>query len=803
MRTAFRKVWRDLWQFKGRTTLVVLSITVGIVALGMTLTSNRMMNYFMDSSRLASNPAHTRMNLQVPFDDQVVEIIQNLPEVEQAEGWASTTIRWRAAPGQEWQDASLIAKEDYRQQVFDLIELKSGDWPGADTVAVELNHMEGYGVPAIGETVFFEGANQEIGLTLVGAVRDPSQSPPPFNLFNQPAFYVSMAGLELLTGSDLYRSLRFSIPDYSEENADRAALVVEDRLERLGVKSAAQVLNIEITDPDRSRAQEFLDGLGLILVTMALMSLGLSIFLVINTINAIIANQVKQIGIMKAIGGIRRQISIIYLSGVAAYGLLSLLIALPLATLSGFVLTRSLLFALNVEVDTFFILPEVLLSQVGVGLVTPLLAALWPVVRGTGIPAREAIGSYGIGHGLYGTRRLDRVMSNIRGIPRLTALTLRNTFRRMGRAALTELTLIGAGAIFMMVVTTGASFNSTIDDIWEGWGFEIIMVFDGFQRVEEIRSVVLAHPQVEGVEMWIWLDATAHLPGRTDPADLHTIALRGVPEETGQFAPRLVAGRLITEQDGHAVVLNQKLAQDMNVGLGDEIVVDLPGGRQSTWTIVGLAFDIAAGGNQDTAFMNRTVLSADLHESGQATVAQIQTYQDSRAVQDSVVKHFEEYFDQQGVRVAFAMGQIENKELATALWSLIGGLLQLMSVLMAFVGSIGLSGTLSINVIERRREIGVMRAVGASSLDVSRIFIGEGMLLGVVSWVLAVPLSMLMARSFVRALGETIQFPFYYRYSVDGMWIWLGVIIFLSFLASWLPARRAASISVRESLAYE
>jgi putative ABC transport system permease protein len=149
------------------------------------------------------------------------------------------------------------------------------------------------------------------------------------------------------------------------------------------------------------------------------------------------------------------------------------------------------------------------------------------------------------------------------------------------------------------------------------------------------------------------------------------------------------------------------------------------------------------------------------------------------------------------------MGQLENRELATALWGLIGGLLQIMSVLMAVVGSIGLSGTLSINVIERRREIGVMRAVGASSLDVGRIFIGEGLLLGVVSWGLAVPLSMLAARQFVNALGQALQFPFFYRYSLFGMWLWLGIVILLSLLASWLPAQRAAGISVRESLAYE
>ncbi len=803
MRTAFKKVWRDLWLNHGRTVLVVLSISVGVLALGLTQTSNRLLNDFIDASRQASQPAHVRMALDVPFSDPIVEIIQNLPGVDQVEGFSRLNIRWKPEPGSDWQDSTVTALKDYENQRFDLVEFISGTWPTEDSVAVEFNHLPHYGLPEIGGTIYFEGANRTVPMTLSGTVRDPGQSPPPFNLFGQPAFYLDMAGWEAITGSNAYTNLRFSVPSYDEETAREAAEVVEDRLVRLGVRSAVSAFSIDITDPDRAQAQEFLDGLGIILVTMAFMSLGLSIFLVVNTINAIITNQVRQIGIMKTVGAIRRQVFLIYLSGVLVYGALSILIAVPVGALGGFYLSRWLLFALNVQVDTFRLLPEVILSQVGVGLLTPLAAAAFPILRGTAIPTREAIGSYGIGRGVYGTRRLDRTLASLQGLPRLASLTLRNTFRRMGRVLLTELTLVGAGAIFMMVVTTGASFNQTIDDIWESWGFEVIMVFQGFQRADEVTQTVEAHPDVENVELWIWMDASAHLPEHDQVGDKQTVSLRGVPDNSTQFDPRLTSGRSLTLEDGHAVIINQWLAQEMGLEIGDWLVVELPGGRESNWQVVGTAFDIAPGGVQNTVFMRQSLLSADLHRPGQGTVAQIETVRDTRAVQDGVAEYFANFYEEEGVGITFTMGQLENRELATALWGLIGGLLQIMSVLMAMVGSIGLSGTLSINVIERRREIGVMRAVGASSLDVGRIFIGEGLLLGVVSWALAVPLSMLAARQFVNTLGRALEFPFFYRYSLMGMWLWLGIVILLSLLASWLPAQRAAGISVRESLAYE
>ena len=106
-------------------------------------------------------------------------------------------------------------------------------------------------------------------------------------------------------------------------------------------------------------------------------------------------------------------------------------------------------------------------------------------------------------------------------------------------------------------------------------------------------------------------------------------------------------------------------------------------------------------------------------------------------------------------------------------------------------------------MLERRREIGVMRAVGASSLDVALIFMGEGLLLGTLSWAQAVPLSYIGGKFFVDALGGVFSLPFLYRYPPSSAITWLVIVVVLSLVASWLPARRATQISVRESLAYE
>ena len=130
-------------------------------------------------------------------------------------------------------------------------------------------------------------------------------------------------------------------------------------------------------------------------------------------------------------------------------------------------------------------------------------------------------------------------------------------------------------------------------------------------------------------------------------------------------------------------------------------------------------------------------------------------------------------------------------------------MLLVMSSLIAAVGAIGLAGTLSINVLERRREIGVMRAIGASSPTIAGLFIGEGLILGLIAWVIAIPISVPVGQLFATVIGQVINFSVLYQFSTEGALQWLGIVIALSILGSAVPAIRATRVSVRESLAYE
>jgi putative ABC transport system permease protein len=136
--------------------------------------------------------------------------------------------------------------------------------------------------------------------------------------------------------------------------------------------------------------------------------------------------------------------------------------------------------------------------------------------------------------------------------------------------------------------------------------------------------------------------------------------------------------------------------------------------------------------------------------------------------------------------------------------TILTGFLLFMASLTAMVGSIGLTGTMSMNVLERTREIGVMRAIGANNRILMTMVIVEAVIIGFISWVLgclmAFPISKIMSDTISMAIFDA---PSNFAFTTTGFIVWFFVVLILSILASVGPARNAARLTIREVLAYE
>jgi len=512
--------------------------------------------------------------------------------------------------------------------------------------------------------------------------------------------------------------------------------------------------------------------------------------------NALVAQQVWQIGVMKVVGATRGRVMRLYLATALVYGLLCLPLAIVPGALAAYLLAKILLDLINISAGT--LRPDALSVgiQLAVGLAVPVLAALWPALRGARTTPHYAIRSHGLGMG-FGQNWFDRLIGQIRGLPRLLTLSLRNTFRRKGRIALTLATLVLSGLMFMVVMSVSNSMSNTIEVLLHDFGFDVLTVFDRPHRVTRLREVTEAIPGVAFAEVWDVRLGTVEL----DDGEQIQGQLWGIPDDSRMFTPRIVAGRALLPDDGRAILLNSKIAADHGFAIGDEVTLTVEG-HEIQWTVVGTIMNI--NNLQRDNFVPLDTLADEIGNPNRGAFLMVAAEKHDVAAHQALIRDMRAVYQANRLKPVFFQSGGELRQQTQSQFNIITILMLVMAVLAAIVGSVGLASTMSINVVERRREIGVMRAIGAPSAAILGIFITEGALVGVLSWLLATPLSYPGARAFSAVIGNQLfQMPLDFRYSALGLVLWLVIVAALSALASLWPALRATQVSVRESLAYE
>ena len=204
-----------------------------------------------------------------------------------------------------------------------------------------------------------------------------------------------------------------------------------------------------------------------------------------------------------------------------------------------------------------------------------------------------------------------------------------------------------------MVYSTQYSFEQTIDNIFAGFGYEVEIDFEQLQRIDEVIPLIESRPNVKNAEMWVFRTANAKVPGASGPGSEYEVFVRGVPSESPIFKPQLTAGRMLDPMDERAILLNQKLAGKMGVGVGDEIIIDLPDVGETRWTIVGLVFDLN-GRDQNTAFANIDTLNLALRNVGRAAVAMVQGTDQSLATQQAIEADLIAFFNAKGMKIGYS-----------------------------------------------------------------------------------------------------------------------------------------------------
>ena len=825
MSVIWQKVWSDLWGNKIRTVLAVLSIAVGVFAVGAIFGMTDQLPAGMDTSHQAVFPSHISVYLMDRIDRDTATALKKIEGVEDVEVLDQITVRYKVNPEDEWMRGALVLRDDYENQIYDIVQLKDGEWPEGDGIGIERLSAQFFNLE-IGDEIIFEMDRTDRALPITGKIRHPFVPPPQFG--GDAVFFVDTQGMERFNISeegfgqianiDAGSLAQGQVSPFNVPQGEFGQLLVRVKPYSLGfaqevgseIKDQLAKENLEVAvtfyqDPEEHWGRLFVDGLNVVLQVLAVVSLFMSVILVLNTLTALITQQTDQIGIIKAIGGTTGTVLKIYLAGVLIFGLLALFVSLPLGAFLAFVVTKWFLNLFNIDYDVFQVSNQAIALQVVAAIAAPLIAGLWPILGGATITVREAIATYGLG-GNFGSSWLDRTVERIgqRLLPSSYAMALSNMFRRKGRLILTQVVLVTAGTMFLMVMSLSSSITRTLDNDLGRRGYDIVFNFDDQYRIDRTVQMAESLDEVENAEVWFNHSATILRQGQKLKEAGLGADLIGIPIDSDMYQPLIAEGRWLQPGDERGIVMGRETARDNDIQVGDTITLDLAELGDDDWQVVGLYQVIFGGGfSTDAIYAPQEAVFKTTKKHNQGAQLYVRTRFHDADYTAAVDDQLRTLYIERNMDVFYGQTMNEIREQALSQFGITISMLMFLAVIVAVVGGIGLMGSLSISVVERTREIGVMRAIGARTATIMGMFVMEGVLQGLLSWAIAVPISFLLGQPLANALGQTMfEANLDYQYNNQAVIIWLVIILIISTLASILPARNATRISVRDSLSY-
>lgn len=790
----WRKVLGDIAEAPFRTALAVLAMAAGVFGIGMILTS-----YSILTRELARTYSETRPSSAILVLDgvtgAVVESVRRIPGVADAE--ARPVIGGRVRVGQdEWAPLILFVVQDFNDLRIDKLRRDAGAWPPADDEVLLERTALSVARAAIGDSVTVRTAgDEERTLRVAGSVHAAGLAPAwmdhavsgfvGWRSISRTGAQAEAAGLRILVDGDRLDEAHI------REVADR----VKEWIEKQGQK----VLRVEVPEPGRHPHADQMDTFLYLLGAFGALTLVLSAVLVANMIHALLTEQVRQVGVMKAIGASTGQVVSLYLGQVSILAAVSLCLGMPLGLSAGRGYARFATGILNADIAGTAVPFWVMAVQIAAGIAVPLLVALTPVYQASRITIHEAF-SGDVGRRPFGTRRFDRWLARIRHLPRPLMLSLRTTFHRRGRLGLTVSTLAAGGAVFISALNVSGAWTRALDEYQRSHPYDIEVRFSRPSPVARAAGAVAALPDVEHAEYWA--ETSAFLVEANGAAN-RRVSVIGPDNGTKLLDLPILEGRWLTPEDVSAVVINQALqARAPKLRVGDKIELRV-GGRSVSWPIVGVAKEIIP---VPTAYApSRSVLDAMGPSSdGLTRGIRVVTRRHDAAAQRSAQQGLERTLQRQGVGVLEISQLLDRRKAIEDHLVIVESALLLASGLVVLVGGLGLTSTLTINVVVRTREIGILSAIGATPRTISRHVMFEGVLMGLLSWgmaiLLAVPVTLWLEVVAGRIFHKT-SLGFFM--SPRAATAWLALVVILASLSSFYPARRAARLTPREALAYE
>jgi ABC-type antimicrobial peptide transport system permease subunit len=780
--TLVRKSITDLTRRKARALFTVLTLALAVASVGI-FAVPQVMQQAMDREVAANRLADMTVTMKpLELGGSDLAAFERLPNVEAVE--PRTTFTTRVLVGGRREEAALIGVPNFARQRADVVAVAIGGPRAGGLLVEETNVRKGDFEGSVARIVAGDGSVRSVPISGEGRTLGGSSE------WDSLTFYAPAETVASIAGVDGYTSLAFRLQDASRPAAERTVAAVREHLRATTDFTAFGDLPT-IRGPGSYPGKDDFEAMASILNVVTLLALISALVLLSNTMTTLIGEQIAEIAAMKAIGARRRDIRRIYLRTAVLFGVLGSVLGVGLGIVISNLLVgffADLFFGIDAQ---FGISAPIVLASLIVGLVGPPLAALPAVRRAARLPLNEALRASGSAVGGQGP--LDAALRRPRWLPRSVQIGLRGVGRRKRRTVATAVQVALAVATCLALLSLGAGvsestrgwFDDNHFDIWiQPQPGKTLDAATG-QAITSVGGVARAQP---------WLSNAVKL-GDTDAQAW------GLPARP-LMNTRIAEGRWYSaadvEQAAPVAVLGRTIAKSTGTVVGDQIRLATANGP-ANFRVIGISANQADNGG--VIYVPVSALQAVLGLEGAFNNYFITTTTKDHALTDRTTTRLEDALaargDQATTFVNYDARQTQVDANASITMSI-----TVLGLLIVAISMVALINAITMGVLERTREIGVLRSIGARARDVRRIFATEGLVVAVLGWALGIPLGYAMARAIGWLAGNAVGLDIAFVFPATYVAITLAGTVILALVVMLAPVRRAVRFKPGEALRY-
>ncbi|GLV53868.1 hypothetical protein KDH_07190 [Dictyobacter sp. S3.2.2.5] len=807
MTAGMRKLIADMTLRKGRTLLIMIGILAGVFGLtSINLTKDMLFSAYTYTIENQATQPDITMLIDTP-DPNLIYTLQSVSNVKTIQFETRISTLWHISRAPGYTPLKIVNYPSVKKQsstTLNPFELVSGRYPQVGEIVME------YGNTAlanfnIGDTVSIDTIHGEARLHVVGIVRTAGVNPA---TSGKALAYMSDAGirqLDVITNSDEpNRPSRQFLIHYKIDNITQVtttARALQDVLQHQHVR----VLATTFPGPSMVPLQQ-IAGIFTLLMILVILAVWIDAILIFNTVTTFIAEQTAIIGTMKTLGGTQWRIMRHYLGFIIICSSLATILGLVLGIAGGDALASTLAPSIPLALGPFTLPFNFILLAFLVGMGVPTFTALLPLWNGTRITIHEALSAYGINRG-KGNAVLSHFGWRASWIPQTVWLGLRGFFRKRWRAFLTISMLSITGASFLVVQTLTVSIDHTVSSVFTNFRAQVEVDLGSQMTLGQITKDLSGIQNIHTIERYGQGGANTRW-GR--------LALWGIEPQTHMYHYHLTGGRWLRPDDDNVVLISSHFSALTGLTVGDEIAVSNMNNQPATWHIIGIIDENVNGlGQMGAAIVPVNTLyqfqgipantvkdaaSRVLIQAGDASAPAVQKI--TQQIGNVAINMMRSGSVERGggiVNVYLVQDEVIRHQRS---WFISYILLYGVALIVGITALIGLANELTASVLERRREIGMLRAMGASSWQVAQVFWIQGLSLSVIAWVISAIVGLPLAYAFLQLFSQFVM-PIDFVRDPFAFLLMLLALLAMATLSSIVPAHNASRLHIAELLRYE